>query len=125
MQDLYTISVCAMSGPYHACINKRQQFTHLRPFFSADIAYIIGGSTDPSDSEAVSYEVTMVNLKTGEVGQAKDTLHATHAAAAASSLTRIAVCGGKVLNSDMAWNPAKYHLFAMDQLVEFVEDLDN
>ena len=29
------------------------------------------------------------------------------------------------LNSDMAWNPAEYHLFAMDQWVEFVEDLDN
>ncbi len=57
--------------------------------------YIIGGSTDPSDREAMSYEVTTMNIKTGKVGQAEDTLHATNVAAAASSLTRIAICGGK------------------------------
>ncbi len=60
-----------------------------------DIAYIIGGSNDPSDGEAMSYEVTTVNIKTGEVGKAEDTLHATHAAAAASSFSKIALCGGK------------------------------
>ncbi len=39
--------------------------------------------------------MTTVNLKTGEVGEAEDTLHAANVAAAASSLTRIALCGGK------------------------------
>ncbi len=43
----------------------------------------------------MSYEVTTVNLKTGDVGEAADTIHATNDAAAASSLTRIALCGGK------------------------------
>ncbi len=63
-------------------------------FIFIDIFYIIGGSTDPHDSDAISYEVTTVDTKTGELGQAKDTLHATNAASAASSLTRIALCGG-------------------------------
>ncbi len=35
-----------------------------------------------------------VNLKTGDVGQASDTLRATSATAAASSRHRIALCGG-------------------------------
>ncbi len=43
----------------------------------------------------MSYEVTTVNFKTGEVRRAADTLHATNKAAAASSLTQIALCGGK------------------------------
>ncbi len=43
----------------------------------------------------MSYEVTTVNLKTGDVGEAADTRHATNVATAASSLTRIALCGGK------------------------------
>ncbi len=63
-------------------------------FTFIDIFYIIGGSTDPGDNGAMSYEVTTVDIKTGEVGQAEDTLHATNAAKAASSLTRIALCGG-------------------------------
>ncbi len=75
----------------------------------ADIFYIIGGSTNPSDSNATSYEVTTVNLKTGEVGEAEDTLYATNVAAAASSLTRIALCGGKtptaVLNHCQVYSP--------------------
>ncbi len=32
----------------------------------------MGGSTDPNDSDAMSYDVTTVNLKTGEKGQAED-----------------------------------------------------
>ncbi len=64
-------------------------------FIFLDVFYIIGGSTDPHDSDAMSYEVTTVDIKTGKVGQVEDTLHATNAAKAASSLTRIALCGGK------------------------------
>ncbi len=59
-----------------------------------DIFYIFGGSSEPADAKGVSYEVITVNLKTGDVGQASDTLYATNAAAAASSLHRIALCGG-------------------------------
>ncbi len=64
-------------------------------FILADNFYIIGGSPNPSDDDATSYEVTTVNLKTGKVGEAADILHATNLAAAAPSLTRIALCGGK------------------------------
>ncbi len=46
----------------------------------------------------MSYEVVTVNKKTGHVGEAADTIHATNAAAATSSLTRIALCGGKTAN---------------------------
>ncbi len=66
-----------------------------------DIFYIMGGSTDPDDSDAVSYEVMTVNLKTDEKGQVEDTLHATNAAKAASSLTRIALCGGKTASEKL------------------------
>ncbi len=65
-------------------------------FIFIDIFYIIGGSTYPHDSDAMSYEVITVNIKIGKVGQVEDTLHATNAAKAASSLTRIALCGGKM-----------------------------
>ncbi len=64
-------------------------------FIFIDIFYIIGGSTDPHDQSAISYDVTTVHIKTGKVGQVEDTLRATNAAKAASSLTRIALCGGK------------------------------
>ncbi len=37
-----------------------------------------------------------VNLKTGDVGQASDTLYATNATATAPSSHRIALCGGDV-----------------------------
>ncbi len=57
----------------------------------------------------MSYEVTTVNLKTGEVGEAADTIHATNDAAAVSSLTRIALCGGKrenvMLNHCQMYSP--------------------
>ncbi len=85
--------------------------SNIKPayFILADIFYVIGGSPNPSDSDATSYEVTTVNLKTGEVGEAADTLHATNVAAAASSLTRIALCGGKtpaaVLNHCQMYSP--------------------
>ncbi len=70
--------------------------TSIIPYFIfVGIVYIIGGSTDPSDNDAMSYEVTTVNFKTGAVGRAADTLDATNKAAAASSLARIALCGGK------------------------------
>ncbi len=65
-------------------------------FLILDIFYIFGGTTDPEDEDGVSYEVITVNLKTGDVGQATDTLYATNANAAASSLHRIALCGGDV-----------------------------
>ncbi len=84
---------------------------YINPAYSilADIFYIIGGSTNPSDSSATSYEVTTVNLKTGEVGDAADILHATNVAAAASSLTRITLCGGKtptaILNHCQVYSP--------------------
>ncbi len=42
--------------------------------------------------------MTTVILKTGDVGEAADIIHATNDAAAASSLTRIALCGGKAAN---------------------------
>ncbi len=67
-------------------------------FLFVDIFYIIGGSTDPGDKGGVSYEVITVNLKTGDIGQASDTLYATNAAAAASSRQRIFLCGGAVAN---------------------------
>ncbi len=35
-------------------------------------------------------------MKTGDVGQACDTIYATNAAAAASSHQRIALCGGEM-----------------------------
>ncbi len=82
----------------------------IRPIF-LDIFYIIGGSTNPNDNEAISYEVTTVNLKTGEVGQAEDTIYATNIATAASSLTRIALCGGnvaeKLLNYCQMYSPER------------------
>ncbi len=89
-----------MSDPYHAGFKRGigaltcHNLHIFVLFYLADIAYIIGGSTDPNDCMAMSYEVTTVNLKTGEVRQAEDTLHVANAAAAASSLTRIVVCGG-------------------------------
>ncbi len=66
------------------------------PFLLVDIFYIFGGSTDPEDEDGVSYEVIPVNLKTGDVGQASDTLHATNSTATSASLHRIALCGGDV-----------------------------
>ncbi len=35
-------------------------------------------------------------MKTGDVGQARDTIYATKMGAAASSLHRVALCGGNV-----------------------------
>ncbi len=46
--------------------------------------------------DGVSYEVITVNIKTGVVGKASDALHATNSTAAASSLQRIALCGGDI-----------------------------
>ncbi len=79
-----------------------REATHIATYvIFRDIFYIIGGSTDPHDSDAISYEVTTVDIKTGKVGQAEDTLHATNAAKAASSLTRIALCGGKTGTNEL------------------------
>ncbi len=55
----------------------------------------MGGSRNPEDSGAISYEVMAVNLKTGDVGQVEDTIYGINAPAAASSLNRIALCGGE------------------------------
>ncbi len=65
-------------------------------FSIVDIFYIFGGSAEPGDVHGATYEVITVNLKTGDLGQACDTLYATNAAAAAASHHRIALCGGKV-----------------------------
>ncbi len=59
------------------------------------MVYIMGGSCNPNDEDGISYEVMTVNLRTGDVGQVEDTIHGTNAPAAASSLNRIALCGGE------------------------------
>ncbi len=59
------------------------------------MVYIMGGSCDPDDENGISYEVITVNLKTGSVGEVEDTIHGTNVPAAASSLNRIALCGGE------------------------------
>ncbi len=68
-------------------------------FLLADIFYIFGGSAEPDNVDGVSYEVITVNLKTGDVGQASDTPYPTNATAVASSLHRIALCGGDVVGA--------------------------
>ncbi len=57
--------------------------------------YIIGGSDSPTDNMGITYEVITVNLRTGEVGEAEDAIHAVNVPIATSSQNRIAVCGGK------------------------------
>ncbi len=42
----------------------------------------------------MTYEVTTVDLNTGAISEAEDIIHAVLAAASASSLNRIVVCGG-------------------------------
>ncbi len=61
----------------------------------------MGGCTGSDDGRVMSYEVTTVNLKTDEVGEAADTTYATNAAAAASSLTRIALSGGEMASKKL------------------------
>ncbi len=67
----------------------------------------------------MSYEVITVNLKSGEVEQASDTIYATNASAAASSLHRIALCGGKA--ASVAHNYCQMYSPGRD---ECVYDLD-
>ncbi len=55
----------------------------------------MGGSGDPEDGDSTSYEVMTVNLRTGDVGQVEDTIHGTKVPAAATSVNRIALCGGE------------------------------
>ncbi len=55
----------------------------------------MGGHTEPEGHHGQTYEVMTVDLKSGDVGEAEDTLKATNAPAAASSLNRIALCGGR------------------------------
>ncbi len=55
----------------------------------------MGGSCDPDDEDGISYEVMTVNLRTGEVGQVEDSIYGINVPAAASSLNRIALCGGE------------------------------
>ncbi len=54
----------------------------------------MGGNTEPGAHYGTTYEVITVDLKSRNVGEAEDTLKATNAPAAASSLNRIALCGG-------------------------------
>ncbi len=56
---------------------------HNFSFIPVDIFYIFRGSTEPEHSDGVSYEVITVNLITGDVRQASDTLYATDATSAA------------------------------------------
>ncbi len=50
---------------------------------------------DPDNKLATSYEVLTVNLKSGEIGEAEDAIFGVQLSAAAASLNRIAVCGGR------------------------------
>ncbi len=61
----------------------------------------MGGTCDPDDDYGISYEVMTVNLKTRDVGEAEDAIHGTCAPAAASSLNRIALCGGESSNRSL------------------------
>ncbi len=65
------------------------------------IIYIIGGSCDHNDGGGLFYEVMTVNLTTGDVGEVEDTIYGTNAPAAASSLNRIALCGGASSNGNL------------------------
>ncbi len=76
-----------------------------------DTVYIIGGSDSPQDGSRVCYDVTSVDLKTGRVDEAADLPFAMNLLVAASSLDRIAVCGGRsgnaVLNKCQVYTPRK------------------
>ncbi len=61
----------------------------------------MGGSCDPDDVRGISYEVMTVNVKTGDVGQVEDSIYGTNVPAAASSLNRIALCGGESFGSSL------------------------
>ncbi len=61
----------------------------------------MGGSCDPDDKDGISYEVMTVNLETGDVGQAEDTIYGTNVPAAASSVNMIALCGGESANKSL------------------------
>ncbi len=64
----------------------------------------IDGSTS-----CATYEVNTVDLKTKEVGEASDILHATLLPAAAASSNRIIVCGGfchhQIVNFCQVYSP--------------------
>ncbi len=79
-----------------ARLNNYTEYSFTPVLFFEGIVYIMGGSGDPDDSGAISYEVMTVNLKTGDVGQVEDTSYGINAPVAASSLNRIALCGGSV-----------------------------
>ncbi len=61
----------------------------------------MGGYSYPDDEDRISNEVMTVNLETGDVGQAGDTLYGTNFPAAASSANRIALCGGESANNSL------------------------
>ncbi len=73
-----------------------QQLEWLCFILFVDIFYIFRGSIDPEDEDGESYEVTIVNVKTGDVGKASAARHVTSAAAAASSLHLIVLRNGSV-----------------------------
>ncbi len=70
----------------------------LNTCYLLDTVYIIGGSDSPQDNSRARYEVTSVDLKTGRVDEAADLLFPVNLPVAASSLDRIAVCGGQKEN---------------------------
>ncbi len=61
--------------------------------YPVDVFYIIGGTTDPTKI-AQTYEVIGVNIRTKEVFQPKDIIHAVLSPAAAATPNQLVVCGG-------------------------------
>ncbi len=87
------------------------RYLGLNTCYLLDTVYIIGGTDSPQDESRVSYDVTSVDLKTGRVDEAADSLFPLNLPVAASSLDRIAVCGGRtgndVLNRCQVYSPMK------------------
>ncbi len=72
--------------------------TNFNRWCTVDVVYIIGGSTDKSNSSIHTYEVIGVNITTKEVFQPQDIIHAVSSPAVAASLDRLVVCGGSQAN---------------------------
>ncbi len=61
--------------------------------YPVDVVYMIGGTIDPTKI-AQTYEVIGVNIRTKEVFQPKDIIHAVISPAAAATRNQLVVCGG-------------------------------
>ncbi len=61
--------------------------------YPVDVFYIIGGTTDPTKI-AQTYEVIGVNIRTKEVSQPKDIIHAVLSPATTATSYQLVVCGG-------------------------------